>query len=59
MLPVQGDVRKDSLQVDEVDRSVSYDLVGERVVAVPRIAGLRQLHARMVAHDPVGGKLGS
>jgi len=58
MLPIQDHVGELALKVDEVDRSLSHDLEGEAIIAVPCVARLRPFHAHMVAHDPVGGKLG-
>jgi hypothetical protein len=57
VLPVEDDVRELALEVNEVDRSLSHDLVGETVVAVPRIAGLRPFHANIVAHALWCGKV--
>jgi hypothetical protein len=47
-LPVHVDVRAVTLEVDEVGRAISADLVGERHVAVPGEPGLRPLHADIV-----------
>ncbi len=49
VLPVQDDIRHIALEVGEVDRAFSDQLVGERVLAVPRIADLRLFHPHIVA----------
>ena len=44
VLPIQDDVGELALDIDEVHRAVSHDLVSERVVAVPGIADIGSLH---------------
>ena len=51
-LPVQVHLRAVALQVEEVRRAVSHDLVRERDVAVPGIPRFRTLHPAIVVGAP-------